>query len=225
MKRVFSWMDSIFCGTPGGRIISPPLHPIDALHYLEWSLSNGKALAEGLSPWETRPAKDDVPPGLYEPFRAGKLLRHYGGDLESVLELFSDAHTNAYRGGSRDELLMLTGRLGADGFVVSPEGIAVTHPRHLIVLPVPEPIISVCIAHVPVVLGPAGSVPVRVLLSVVSPTVGIQLAVLARLSRLICRDRFLQAFDGPDVHMELMDLVWLHDCGLADERIEVPEGW
>jgi hypothetical protein len=225
MKRVFSWMDSIFCGTSSGRILSPPLHPIDASLYLEWSLSNGKALGEGLSPWEIRPAKGEVSPGLYEPFRAGKLLQHYGGDLLSVLEMFSDAHTNAYRRGSRDELLMLTRRLGADGFIVSPDGIAVTHPRHLIVLPVPEPIISVCIAHVPVVLAPAGSVPVRVFLSVVSPTVGIQLAVLARLSRLIARDRFLQVFDGPDVQVELMDLVWLHDCGLADEQIEVPEGW
>jgi hypothetical protein len=25
--------------------------------------------------------------------------------------------------------------------------------------------------------------------------------------------------------VELMDLVWVHDCGLADEQIEVPEGW
>jgi hypothetical protein len=225
MKRVFSWMDRIFCGTPGGRILSPPLHPIDALLYLEWSLSNGKALGEGLSPWEIRPAKGEVPPGLYEPFRAGKLLQHYGGDLLSVLELFADAHSNADRRGGGEELLRLTRRLGADGFVVSPDGIAVTHPRHLIILPVPEPIISVCIAHVPVVLGPAGSVPVRVFLSVVSPTVGIQLAVLARLSRLISRKRFLLSLDGPAAHVELMDLVWLHDCGLADEQIEVPEGW
>ena len=225
MKRVFSWIDRMFCGTSGGRIFSPPLHPIDALLYLEWSLSNGKALAEGLSPWESRPAKDDEPPGLYEPFRAGKVLQTYGGDLASVLELFADAHSNSYGRGTREELLILTRRLGADGFVVSPDGIAVTHPRHLIVLPVPKPIVSVCIAHVPVILGPAVSVPVRIFLSVVSPTVGTQLAVLARLSRLIARDKFLGALDGRNPREMLMDLVWLHDCGLADEQIDVPKEW
>jgi hypothetical protein len=225
MKSVLSWIDGCFCGIPSERMYPPPLHPIDALLYLEWSLSNGKGLAEGLSPWEPRPATDDVPPGLYEPFRAGKLLQNYGGNLESVLELFADAHSSAYRRGSGDELLMLTRRLGTEGFVVSPDGVAVTHPRHLIVLPVPEPVITVCLAHAPVVLGPDGSVPVRVFLSVISPTVGTQLAVLARLSRLIARDRFLQALDGPNPREELMDLAWLHDCGLADEDIVIPKDW
>lgn len=216
MKRVFSRIYRFLCGTQDKRMCRSALHPIDAMLSLEWSLSNGKALAKGLAPWEIRSGPNDVPPGLYEPFRAGKLLHHYGGDLVSVLELISEAHSNAYRSGCA-EFLSRTRRLGADGFVVSPNGIAVSHPRHLIVLPVPEPVIAVCLAHVPVDIGPAGSVPVRVFISVVSPTVGIQLAVLARLTQLIARDRFLLVLDTPDVHGELMDLVWLHDCGLADE--------
>jgi len=219
MKRIYPRIDGFLCRIRREEMCSPALHPIDAFLALEWSLSNGKALAEGLAPWEIRPGPNDVPPGLYEPFRAGKVLQHYSGDLTSVLELLSENHSNAYRNG-RAELLRLTRLLGADGFVVSPSGIAVSHPRRLIVLPVREPVITVCLTHVPVDIGPAGSVPVRVFISVVSPTVGTQLAVLARLTRLIAKDRFLQVLDTPDVPGELMDLVWLHDCGLADEPME-----
>ena len=120
---------------------------------------------------------------------------------------------------------MLMRSHGADAFVVNGDGIAVSNPRHLLVLPVPEPIISICLACVPVLLGPDGSVPVHVFLSVISPTVGAQLAVLARLSRLIARDKFLQALEGPNPHDDVMDFVWLHDCGLVDEQIDVPEEW
>lgn len=114
---------------------------------------------------------------------------------------------------------------GAAGFVAARDGIAVSHPRRPLVLPVAAPVITVCLARAPVFLGPDGSPPVRVFLSVISPTVGTQLAVLARLSRLIARDRFLRALDGPNPREDLMDLVWLHDCGLADEDIIVPGGW
>ncbi len=205
------------CGSSRRRKLAPGLHPIDAMLWLEWSLSNRTALPEGHSPWEFRPGPDEAPPSLYEAFRAGELLKHYGGDLASVLELFADAHANAYRRSGREELLMLMRPRGADGFVVARDGIAVSHPRHLLVLPVPEPVITVCLAYVPVFLGPDGSVPIRVFLSVISPTVDAQLATLARLSRLIARDRFLQSLQGPNAREDLMDLVWLHDCGLVDE--------
>jgi hypothetical protein len=68
-------------------------------------------------------------------------------------------------------------------------------------------------------------VPVHVFLSVISPTVGTQLAVLARLSRLIVREKFLQALEGPNPHDDVRDFVWLHDWGLADEQIDVPWEW
>ena len=114
---------------------------------------------------------------------------------------------------------------GANAFVVNGDGIAVSNPRHLLVMPVPEPIISICLACVPVLLGPDGSVPVHVFLSVISPTVDTQLAVLARLSRLIARGKFLQALDGANPYEDVKDFVWLHDCGLADEQIDVPPEW
>jgi hypothetical protein len=224
MKRVFSMMSRLF-RSPGRQKRACALHPIDAMLYLEWSLSNRSALAEEHSPWEVSPGPDEAPPGLYEPFRAGELLEHHGGDLASVLGRFADAHPNAYGSGGREELPMRMRSPGDAGFLVTRDGVAVSHPRHPLVLPVPAPVISVCLAYSPVYLGPDGSVPVRAFLSVISPTVGTQLAVLARLSRLIARDRFLEALDGPNPHEELMDLAWLHDCGLADEEIDVPGGW
>ncbi len=77
MNRLFPIWDRFFVGPPGRRTRAPLIHPIDAMMWLEWSLSNGIALAEENSPWEFLPGADMVPPGLYEPFRAGKLLRDY----------------------------------------------------------------------------------------------------------------------------------------------------
>jgi hypothetical protein len=225
MNILFSVLDRFSVGPPGRRTRAPVIHPIDAMMWLECSLSHGIALAKENSPWEFLPNPDTVPPGLYEPFRAGTLLRDYSGELASVFDLFADAAPSAYRRGNREYLLMLMRQLGADAFVVNGDGIAVSNPRHLLVLPVPEPIISICLACVPVLLGADGSVPVHVFLSVVSPTVETQLAVLARLSRLIARDGFLQAIEGPNPHDDVMDFVWLHDCGLAGEQIDVPAEW
>jgi hypothetical protein len=225
MNRLFSMLDRFFVGPPGRRTRAPLIHPIDAMMWLEWSLSHGIALAKENSPWEFLPNPDTVPPGLYEPFRAGKLLRDYSGELASVVDLFAEAHPHVYRRYGYEELLMRLQPHGADAFVVSANGIAVSNPRHLLVLPVPEPIISICLACVPVLLGPDGSVPVRIFLSVISPTVETHLAVLARLSRLIVRDKFLQALEGPNPHDDVRDFVWLHDCGLADEQIDVPGEW
>ena len=160
MKRVFSDDGQAFqfTGPAEARACAPPRrrHAVSGVVTLE-QISPGREH----SPWEVYPGPDDAPPGLYEPFRAGELLEHYGGDLASVLELFADAHPNAYRRGGREDLLMRMRSLGAAGFVVARDGIAVSHPRHPLVLPVPDPVISVCLAYFPVYLGPDGSVPVR----------------------------------------------------------------
>ena len=60
MKRVFSAMAGFFHKSRFRRKGTPPLHPIDALFTLEWSLSNGMPLAEGLSPWERQPLNPDI---------------------------------------------------------------------------------------------------------------------------------------------------------------------
>ena len=75
MTRLFSMLDRFFIGPPGKRTHATVIHPIDAMMWLEWSLSHGIALAKENSPWEFLPNPDTLPTGLYEPFRAGKLLR------------------------------------------------------------------------------------------------------------------------------------------------------
>jgi mannitol/fructose-specific phosphotransferase system IIA component (Ntr-type) len=197
---------------------------IDAIDRLEWSLSRRVALPEGTCPWEPQPGPDEVPPGLYEPFRAGGLLQHPGGDLLSVIESFADAHSGFYRRG-REELLMKMEPHRSSGFLFVGDGIAVSHPRHPVVLPMPEPAISVCLTDAPVRLSPDGGLSARVFLAIFSPTVSMHLAVLARLSRLVARPRFLEALDARNPREAIMDLAWLHDCGLADEEILVGSHW
>lgn len=204
------------------RRVVADINPVDRL---EWSLLRGAAVPERHSPWESRPADGDVAPGLYEPFRAGGLFDHAGGDLGAVLAAFAERHVPVYRHG-RIELLGRMRSHGAGGFLVVRDDVAVSHPRRPVILPVPEPTISVCIADEPVPLGPEGSPSVRVLIALVAPSVGTHLAMSARLSRLLAGDRFLRALvDGRQTHEEIMDLVWLHDCGLADEEIQVPMGF
>jgi mannitol/fructose-specific phosphotransferase system IIA component (Ntr-type) len=220
MKRVLAIVGRLI--TSAGQ---PGVHPIDGMLWLEWSLANRVALKKGLCPWERLSGPDEVPPGLYEAFRAGKLLEHPGGDLALIVEALADGHPNAYRRGGREDLLMRMRPLGPAGFVLGRDGVAVTHPRSPLVLPVSGPVITVCRAQEPVLLGPDGSTPVSVFLCVMGPTVGAFLGVLARLSRLLARDRFVEVLLGAGDREELTDLVWLHDCGLADEDINVPRGW
>jgi hypothetical protein len=194
---------------------------LDPIWRLEWSIARGVAMPDGTAPWEPRPALGEVPAGLYEPFRAGGLFDHEGGDLDSVLSAFADRHEPVYRFG-RQELLGRLRAHAAGGFLVTRDGVAVSHPRRPIVLPVREPTAAVCLAGDPVPLGPDGSPAVRVLIALVTPRVSDHLALLARLSRLLANDRFVQSLDGRRTHEEVMDLVWLHDCGLADEEIRIP---
>jgi mannitol/fructose-specific phosphotransferase system IIA component (Ntr-type) len=197
---------------------------IDAIDRLEWSLARRVALPEGSCPWEPQPGPDEVPPGLYETFRAGGLLQHPGGDLQSVIESFADAYAGIYRHG-REELLMKMEPHRSSGFLLVGDGIAVSHPRHPVVLPMPEPAISVCLTDAPVPLSPDGGRSARVFLAIFCPTVSMHLAVLARLSRLVARARFLEVLDAQNPREAIMDLAWLHDCGLADEEILVGARW
>jgi hypothetical protein len=212
-------------GSPGARDAGVVLH--NPIERLEWSLIRRVGLPEGPWPWEPEVGPDEAPAGLYEAFRAGGLLDHPGGSIRSVIDSLADAYSGVYRRG-REELLMKMGPHGAGGFLVVGDGIAVSHPRRPVVLPMPEPAISVCLTDSPVPLSPDGSASARVFLALFSPSVSMHLAVLARLSRLIARGRFLEALGGRNPHGEIMDLAWLHDCGLADEDIRIPTqfaGW
>jgi hypothetical protein len=206
--------------SPPARGQSVCRYPLDEL---EWALSGGEPMPPDHSPWEEWSGPLHIPLSLYEAIRAGGLFLHPGGEFSAILEAFADGHTSTYRDG-RVELLSRMRSLGNRGFLISPSGIAVSHPRRPIVLPVSETTITICMAETPIELGRHDGPAVRVLISVVSPRVDTFLATSARLSRLLSSDLFRQLLDRDHTCDEIMDYVWLHDCGLADEESRVPTG-
>ena len=154
------------------------------------------------------------PPSLYEAFRAGGVVRLDEDDLNAALSALADQLAPVYQGG-RAELLGRLRTQGANGFLNTRGGVAVTHPRRPLVLPVSEPTILVALLDEPIHGASA-------LFTVVSPSVADQCATLARLSRLLADPKFLRLLNTSQPDEAILDFVWLHDCGLSDETIEIP---
>jgi nitrogen PTS system EIIA component len=82
------------------------------------------------------------------------------------------------------------------------EGIALPHPRYPMVLPVPEPFITLCFLENPVVYSHAADQKVHTLFALVCPTVRHHLGLLARLSFALRDSEFREAVrrqDPPDI--------------------------
>ena len=194
---------------------------IDRDNHLVWSISRGAAMPAGNRGWSN---SSDVPLGLYEPLRAGGLINIPGGDLDSVLEAFAECHRPIYRFG-RTELLARMRSRGGSGFLITPSGIAVSHPRFPLILPVREPCLMICLADEPILLGPGAESAATAFVTLISPRIGTHFAIVSLLTRLLASERFVGLLDGCQTHESIMDQVWLHDCGLAEEEIDIPAGF
>jgi PTS system nitrogen regulatory IIA component len=73
------------------------------------------------------------------------------------------------------------------------EGLAVPHPRYPIVLPIPQPFVSLCFLDQSIPYGAADNQPVHTLFALVSPTVREHLALLARLAAALTDPAFREA--------------------------------
>lgn len=73
------------------------------------------------------------------------------------------------------------------------DGIAIPHVRNPIVLHVPEPLVSVSFLAEPIPFGSVDGKPVRVLFTLVTPTVRTHLHLLSRLAYLLRDSRFREA--------------------------------
>jgi PTS system nitrogen regulatory IIA component len=90
-------------------------------------------------------------------------------------------------------LLQLMLAREALGSMVAAPGIAIPHPRYPVVLPVPQPALSLCIFSTPLDLGAAGRKGVHALFVLICPTVRAHLQLLARLVSLVRDEAFARA--------------------------------
>lgn len=84
------------------------------------------------------------------------------------------------------------------------DGIAIPHPRNPIVLHVTQPSITVCFLEHPVEFGAMDGKPVRVLFTLVSPTVHTHLQTLSRLAFALQDAGFKSAISEPDTREAIL---------------------
>ncbi|MDR3638391.1 MAG: hypothetical protein P4L84_31600 [Isosphaeraceae bacterium] len=198
-------------------------HSFSPLDRLEWSLRGG--VAAPLDLFRTRGADGDLdlPPSLYAALRAGGIIEHRGGKLAPLLESIAAGHSSDFRHG-RAELLARLRSQGAGGFLLTRGRVAISHPRRPLILPVTEPSLTVCLADEAVEGAGDEFGGATTFLVLVCPTVGVHLSMLTALSRLIAAGRFLPLVESRAADEEVMDHVWLHDCGLDNEEFSIPLG-
>jgi nitrogen PTS system EIIA component len=84
-------------------------------------------------------------------------------------------------------------------------GIAIPHPRDPLVMQVQEPIVLVSFLERPVDFRAIDGVPVRVLITLLSPSVRVHLELLSRLSYALHDRALLKLLEKPDTPKDLLD--------------------
>jgi PTS system nitrogen regulatory IIA component len=145
---------------------------------LEWATLHKMVIPPELFRWGNGGAH----PALDEALRLGGVLyKVQGADKETILRTIVDAMPLP---SDCDRTILLQVFLSREslGSTAVGDGIALPHPRYPMVLPVPQPFITLTFLEQPIPYGAADRQPVHTLFALVSPTMRVHLALLARLS-------------------------------------------
>jgi PTS system nitrogen regulatory IIA component len=158
---------------------------------LEWATSQRIEVSVDIL---SEPESSAAPcPGLVEAMEAGGIFyRVEGEDRESALRAIVNLMRLPDEVDRRFLMRVLAAReaLGSTGIG---EGIAIPHVRNPIVLHVPRPSITVCFLERPIEFGALDGQPVRVLFTVISPTIRAHLFLISQLSFALRDASFKQA--------------------------------
>ena len=125
-------------------------------------------------------------------------------------------------GVDRDFLLSILLAREALGSTGIGDAIAIPHVRNPIVLHVEQPIVSLCYLEDPVDFGAIDGKPVRVLFTLVTPTVRAHIHLLARLAYLLREPRFRQAVLDEARRETIQSLAVEIEAGLTPVGTAVP---
>ncbi len=155
---------------------------------LEWATANQiKVAAEMFDDLE---ADDGPPPNLSEALEAGGIVRHLRGETrDAVLRALIEV-LPLPEGLDRQFLLRLFLAREAAATTAIGDGIALPHVRNPMVLHVRRPMVTLCYLDQPVDFGALDGKPVRVLFSLICPSMRSHLQVLSRLSYALHDARF-----------------------------------
>jgi PTS system nitrogen regulatory IIA component len=156
---------------------------------LEWATLHKMVIPPELFRW----GNGGTHPAVDEALRLGGMLYQVKGtDKESILQTVVDAMPLP---SDLDRTILLQVFLSREslGSTAVGDGIALPHPRYPMVLPVPQPFITLTFLEKPIPYGAADRQPVHTLFALVSPTMRVHLALLARLSCALRDEEFRAA--------------------------------
>ncbi len=197
-KTVYRWIkqESI----PAYRISDQ--YRFNRAELLEWATSRRIQVSPEIFQ-EEEPSRI-VLPSLSEALKAGGIAYRIGGtDAASVLRSIVDI-LNLPEEVDRSflyDVLLARERLGSTGIG---EGIAIPHVRNPVVLHVSKPTVTLCFLEQPIDFGAIDGQPVRILFTLISPTVRAHLHLLSRLSFVLRHAEFKAALRRDASREELM---------------------
>jgi PTS system nitrogen regulatory IIA component len=158
---------------------------------LDWVAANR---AEATVELYTEPGEEEVAlPSLVEALTSGGVVYRVDGRTRDEVLLAAVQATRLPEGVSTDfvfEVLRAREQLASTAVG---EGIAIPHPRHPLVLHVPEPRITLCFLEEPVDFGAVDGQPVFALFLLLSPSVRAHLHLLGRLAFALRQPGFARA--------------------------------
>ena len=172
---------------------------------LEWATSRRINVSPELF---AEPEASTAPlPSVAEALQAGGIYyRIGGGDREAVLRSMIDL-LKVPEDVDREFLLKIFLAREALGSTGIGDAIAIPHVRNPIVLRVPKPAITLCFLEKPIDFGAIDGQPVRILFTLVSPTVRAHLHLLSRLAFVLRDGDFKGMLKKEGTREEIIDAV------------------
>src|SRR5262245_49767405 len=185
---------------------------------LEWATANGVRVS--LELFDNLESDDEPAPNLESALQAGGI--HYGLQHNSKGEAIK-ALIQALPlpdGTDRELLLRIFLAREAAATTAIGNGIAIPHVRNPIVLQVEQPVVTLCFLAAPVDFGALDGKPVRVLFSLICPTMRSHLQMLARLSYALHDTKFKAVLMRQGKPEEILSELRRIEAGLVAQESE-----
>lgn len=189
-KTVYRWINANVI--PAYRVHDQ--YRVNRVELLEWVTARKMPVSDEIF---SEPDSSDESIGLARSIEAGGVFyRVEGQDKPSVLRNVVDS-MRLPEGVDKEFLYrVLLAREKACSTAIG-DGIAIPHPRNPIVLHVTQPLVTLCFLEHPVEFGAMDGKPVRVLFTLVSPTIHTHLQTLSRLAFALHDEGFNAAISEP----------------------------
>jgi PTS system nitrogen regulatory IIA component len=207
-KTLYRWVKA---GTiPFHRV--GDLYRFNRAEILEWATATGLQVSPEIL---VEPDADQVSlPSLVEAVTAGGIAYRVGGtDPASVLAAVVEVLRLPEEVDRQFlyQVLLARETLGSTGVG---DGIAIPHVRNPIVLHITRPTITLCFLENPIPFGALDGAPVKILFTLISPTVQAHLHLLSRLAFVLRQSEFKAALKREALRDELLEKLALAEAAL-----------